>query len=551
MAHNTLESNAFRSHYVTYVPRNFSMKIQVAQFPEDQRVVHEFTSLRRQAQLSSITAPSLEHLLADHPQLADYSQKEILGSQIISAGSTIRLVSSKLPNDAEVGIQFTLQNTGKLDRYMNFKCRVRFHDPVKLIMAKAERKDGRGVCAGAEYEDTEVIDDVDYSPQRQELGNVHFGSGLWAKKLGEGMGQLRQANDHLERAAQLNGQEAMKAEALAKELKTNLVASFKNLTALQEISATVRSTGKSERLLLICWRFELCMNEQKPGETTWRNIIVKQLRAAPGRVTNPGTVPYTPQPVKEEHLSQDRWTEDMMNISSTAATVAVTLQQPFDSAQAYALPDFSTLAMPSVAGTEGQLNSQYYTDNDFDFSGHHMQLNLSQQMSDVPMNLVDSFPSQSTNLDDSNMLYVQNSNWSQIQYPDPYFSQNQQTGYNGVQTYTEHEDTPFSEAGAQQHTETPLEQMPSQHNILPDGLQHIFAALAPERPLSPEEALRQHAAYRSEAVPQDAGPQHLDASIEQHGVIQTSHGFGVEADTESRGPEHALQSIEFTSQMAM
>jgi hypothetical protein len=561
------------------------MSIQDLDAPTQARVIHEFTSLRRQAQLSSITAPKIERLLADYHQLTEFSHAELLRTQIISAAATVRLVSSKLPSESSVVVCFRLSNAGNLNRYDKFQCRVRFYEQGKPVSFKAKRKDSQGFSTST-YEDTEVTDDVEYDASKRELGNVYFGSEFWAHKLGQTISQLKQANALSERAAKLEVEQAMKDENKAKELKTKLVTTFTDLTALQEISATVRSTGESERVLLICWKFELCVDEKLSGETTWRNIIVDH---APSLVASDaamsGATPYmTPPVVKEKSLNHETWADDVMDMNDTTAVVAATLQQPFDPTQTYVFPDFSTITMQSLPTTatteaEGQLSSQFYSDNNFDFSGGHMQLNIEQQVPQAQIDLLDSFQSHVSPIENPGVLYDQNSNWHRMQYPDPYFGQaHNNNTYNVVQTYNQHEDTPFSEAGARQQVPSTMELMPQQHSVfIPDSLQSIFGAPITQQHLSPEETLQQHAAfldaaaaqhlspghiesiseqqqalsqhaeYLEKAVSQHASPAHLEGHNDQHGVIPLAHGFQSDVKIEMCGSEHALQSIEFVS----
>lgn len=514
-------------------------------------VIHEFTSLRQISQLASITVNSSESLSKDYHQLAEMPYKELLNTQIISAESTVRLVSSRLPNQAELGIALSLRNTGDLDRYVNFKCRVRFYDRGELIKFQVMQKDEHGIPTGEKYAHTEVCDRIHYDTKTKKLGNVHFGSDFWAHRIGQAMGMLRKSNSLLAKAAELDEERATQSEDEAKILKADLARSFKTLTALQEISATVRSSGKTERLLLVCWRFEQCLDESKKGETTWRNIILNERSQIPPEATSGAMSwmanikeepPYTPQ-IKDEHLSQTVWEDKTLDLNPSA-DMATAMLQPFDSSHAYVIPDFSSMgtqAAPMATSIEDPFTSQVYTDNDFDFTGGHIQLSLGQPLSQLPVGLSDSFQHDVHAVGDTGMLYGQAQNWQETSYPDPYFDHAHTNAYNVARQYEHHQDSPFSEAGAQQHDQmiesVTQQQYPSAELSLP----------VTEQPLSPETALRQHA-YLEELQSQgQMRLQAVDASVQQ-ADMHKAHALPNDAGAEGCSPEHAVQSIEFASQ---
>ena len=553
MPYSTPASNMLRSHYASYKLDQFSMTIYEPIGRHDPRVIHEFTSLRRHPQLTNITINNPTRLAADYPQLSSYTHEELLRTQIISAEATIGLVGCKPSSNAELGIRLNLHWPSNLSRWKDFGCLVRFYDHGKLL--RFGPGPGTSFATDQTGEEVEKWDSIDYDHENHTLGSVHFWSDFWARKIGLSMSELRKANNLMIHAQSLFGEEVIKYEQEAKEVKTNLANSFKSLTALQEISATVRSTGRKERLLLICWRFEQCLDENRPGETSWRNIIVNQDNSvAPAAL--PGAMPYNVQPIKEESKSgihsQVVWDDEAIAMAAGTGMSSVSLQQAFEPSQALTLPEFSNMDMQgmSAATTVGEhLASQIYTDNDFDFTGGHIQLNLGQQMADQSM-VLDNFHRDTAALQTTAMGYEHNSqDWHEMSFNDPYFSQTQTAGYNTIQAYDEHQDTPFSETGAQQHPDSAIEMSGHEQKHFSEPFQHLLSASAhveaSQAALTPEEALRQHA-YLEQAASHSLSPHHqvegFDGQHElQPHLYEQTHGI------EECGPEHALQSIEFAA----
>jgi hypothetical protein len=505
------------------------MSIHDPEAHESHRIVHEFTSLRRMPQLSSITINDPERLVKDYPQLSCYSHEEVLRTQVIAAEATIRLGSGKLPDKAELGIRLELNSNGNLDKYDSFSCRAQFYEHGQLLKFRIPEKDEHGNHTGKTFEDTEVSDRIEYDSVKKRLGNVHFGSDFWAQKLALSMSCLKKTNSYRAKADGCDdAQQAIKYETAAKEAENNLMKSFQTLTALQDITATLRSNGKTERLLLVCWRFEQCIDENNVGETTWRNVIVNQASSQPAV---PGALPYLLQPVKGESLSQVKWEDGAMNVGGSADTGATTLQQPFDHTQAYALPDFSSIAMHGLPTTVtgGEIPSQLYTDNDLDFTGGHIQLNLAQQL---PVSMALDTYQHDAGMGNDALLYEQAPSWQELSYRDPYFGTTTQNAYT-FRTYKQHE-SPYSEPGAQQHD--PIEQI-AQHNAFAEPIQHGFP-LPESMPqnLSPEEKLRQHVCR--EARSQNISPQR----------DMSQSGYPADARAHELNPEYVLQSVEFGTQ---
>lgn len=243
-----------------------------------------------------------------------------------------------------------------------------------------------------------------------------------------------------------------------------------------------------------------------------------------------------------------------MNDMSASAAVATTLQQAFDPTQAYALPDFSTITMhdlPTSATLDGQLAPQLYSDNNFDFTGGHIQLNLGHGLPDTSMDLISSFHQDDTTMENTSLMYDQ-APWHEMQYADPYFSQTQSGRYGTVPAYDGHQDTPFSQAGAEQHQDNEIDPMHQEQKGFADTLQHLLSApehsQMSQQAMTPEEALQQHAYLEEVARSQHLSPQHVDALHEQHHELQSAQVYAEDHNGDGCGPEQALQSIEFSSQ---
>ena len=544
--YSAVGSNVLRSHYSTFSMEKFNMLMQSSEAPEPIRTIHEFTKLRPIAKLSPLHVGDFERLRSDCPQLASYTEEELLKTQIISAASTIRLVDS-YPNDAEVGIELELHYNGSFDRYQDFECCVRFFVDEQLV--RLPQKNSNDAQTGRRYDTTEIRDHILMDRTKRQLGNVHFGSDYWARVLQSSMTKLKSTNADLRMAMEREGTAAIEYENRAKNARSELEKGFKSLSALQEISALSRSSGKREILLLICWKFEQCTDENKSGETTWRNVTINRNTTPHAPAAVPGALPYALHSVKEESFSQPTWNTDAMDLVATTEGAAASLQQAFDPSQAYALPDFSTISIQNLptALVEEQLASQVYTDNDFDFTGGHIQLNLGPSLADPSINLIEAFQHEDSAMDHSGALYDQSAqDWHELSYPDPYFTQSQTVEYSTIRTYDDHQDSPFSEAGAQQHPDSAIE-MSGHGKHFAGPIQHLLTASTQvdgsEAIVMSEEPMHEHE-YLEHTGDADLEPQQYSGMQNEHQEIHGVHVYEGASLPANCGHEHAIPSIE-------
>jgi hypothetical protein len=183
---------------------------------------------------------------------------------------------------------------------------------------------------------------------------------------------------------------------------------------LQEIKARRRDTGKTVRLLLICWKFEQTKHGA-PGETTWRNIVHNI----------PTQHPKLESLIKEEPLPQQHNAEDQDHFNSMAISLSqddttMALQQPFNPNHGFDFSDLSTMALhgitgeTSVASAAGlPMTTPLYSSNDIDFTGGHIQMCLEPQVSmgaSIATAGIDGFPHDDSS-NHANVLYEQTQHW--------------------------------------------------------------------------------------------------------------------------------------------
>jgi hypothetical protein len=388
--------------------------------------LHRFTTLRQStSKLADIQMNGTAQLLRTFPQLESIDAEEIYGSQIILAESTLKLMSGSLPKTAELGIQFELQSYYDLEEYDHFKCSTRFFE------------DGKPV-------DQVMEGPIEYDQHYKRLGNVQFGSRFWAVKVIEMARRLREAHEYRKKAQTSESQQnASSAEDAAREIEFEIRAHFLRLTALQELTAKRRETGRMVTLLLVCWRFEQSMHNNC-GETTWRNVNLL-----------PPPPPQQQQLVKDE--TKNGYEQLVLSLSHQDTSMA--LQQPFEDHHGFDLNEISAIELGGLPPNPSS-TAQMYPPNEVDFTGH-MQISLAP---DVPMDnaasLIDPFPT-ATESEHAHLMYEEPQQWGQASsYSNDYFDQNnafQMRSFDdtGVDLHGHHSTTPFD--GSTGHAGTPFD----------------------------------------------------------------------------------------------
>jgi hypothetical protein len=409
-AFSTLDSAIPKS---THVPVHFEMFVRNTAEPPNTPPLHIFTALRESsAKLADIQMNDTSQLLQRLPQIEFVDPTQTHNTQIILAESTLTLMSGSLPKTAELGIQFELQSFCDLDQYEEFKCSARFFEdgkPVDKIMESS----------------------IDYDHKFKRLGNIQFGSRFWAVKVIEMARRLRDAHEYRKKARASNcQQDADSAEDAARNIEFHIRTHFLQLTALQELTARHRQTGRRVTLLLVCWKFEQARDSC--GETTWRNVNLLP--------------PQQPLSKEESQDAKDEFEQLAFSLSQHETTMA--LQPSFEAHHGFDLDDLSTMAVGDMS-TNPTNTAQMYSPNDDDFAGGHLDMCLAP---DIPMGtstIMDPFPD-ATAIGNSQPLYEDSQHWDQQPtYSSNYFDQN--SGFGAIRSFDElsgghpshHATTPF------------------------------------------------------------------------------------------------------------
>jgi hypothetical protein len=409
----------------THVPAHFEMFVRNTVEPPNTPPLHIFTALRESnAKLADIQMNDTPQLLQRLPQLESVDPTGIHNTQIILAESTLTLMSGSLPRTAELGIQFELQSFCDLEQYEEFKCSARFFEAGKPV-------------------DKVMESPIDFDHKYKRLGNVQFGSRFWAVKVIEIARCLREAQEYRKKAQNSeSGQDADAAEDAARNIEFDIHSHFLQLSALQEITAKQRGTGRNVTLLLICWKFEQAGDSR--GETTWRNVNL---------------LPSQYQLAKEEsQQAKDEFDQLALSLSQHDPTMA--LQSPFEAHDGFDLDDLSSIGLTGMS-TEPTSAAQMYSANDVDFTSGHIHMCLAPDISMGTSATMDPFPDAAVNAN-SQSLYEDPQHWDQQpSYSSNYFDQN--NDYHALRPYDElsvahlghHATTPFD--GSQGHAGTPFD----------------------------------------------------------------------------------------------
>jgi hypothetical protein len=246
-----------------FEPHRFDMYVN-----NDQGVVHRFTKFRTpHARLPDLILPPPEDIW---PPLASVLNDKNPSCDMIFAESTLELTTS-LPKGAALGIEFSISTNCKLDKYEHFECETCFFDNDTLIEdAFTDDRDER-------IKRSKSIKEFDYDDRRHMIRNLAFGSGFWATRISKLANKIIEAGKYIQKAsdAALAGDsgQAASAKQHVQVLEHEINSILTKLSAVQEIYATPRGGfGQRDRLLVIFWKFKRAPVD-RPGETTWRNML--------------------------------------------------------------------------------------------------------------------------------------------------------------------------------------------------------------------------------------------------------------------------------------
>ncbi|TKA66387.1 hypothetical protein B0A49_05814 [Cryomyces minteri] len=256
---STLGSNAPPCIISTSVePFDFEMFVRDPR-GEPPTHLHTFTKFPRHARQATVGLPNIRGWQRMFPSLAVAHDKETLDCDVVYAEASLELMTSPLPEGAELGIQFELSGNDGVDLDLfDFSCLTLFYENGNHVHTDIN------------------VDTIGYDRHgTKRLHTVPFGSRFWAQKFVELATPLWTAR---KRAADWSAtQEPDQAlETSVQRIESHVRESIKGLSAVLELYAIPKDRGEAvghQRVLIVCWKF----SQTRPGEhgiTKWRSLTV-------------------------------------------------------------------------------------------------------------------------------------------------------------------------------------------------------------------------------------------------------------------------------------
>ena len=345
--------------------------------------IHRITSLpssgerprRSPAQLPDRTITSSRLLELSLPNLARLWQEGSLSpdTQVIWVKASIQFMTSKIPEHAELAIQFELSNAHgsdnicELDNFDIFECETTFY----------QTQDGDRDSQQL-YQSRKSLE---YDREYKRLGNVPFGSEFWARRFMETGTKLREVQRIRKKPSTMTSSRQTDPAREARQLEQQVRDSVSKLTAVQEIFGIQTGPGDSKtslKLLVACWSFEQAASGRE-GEMTWQNVILPPLVDSAvhfGEPTSQATSFASSIGVDQKHQGHDDLLAlQLPNHVGYAAMSHPTGFEPQSSLD-FNLSPLQPLQIPPLNVVSHDLSATLCSANGVDFAGGHIQLCL-------------------------------------------------------------------------------------------------------------------------------------------------------------------------------
>ncbi|KAF1973694.1 TEA-domain-containing protein, partial [Bimuria novae-zelandiae CBS 107.79] len=231
VAHGNVHAGHDESEYTV---ANFDMFVEAASVR-----VHTFSQISNsRSRLDDLLVTDTTSWHKQYPEFKFHQTDNFRGVPVIVCDASIKVMTSKLPPQAELSITFDLRSQFDLSVYDSIQCQTRFFDAGIL----SDQPDGESHT----YEN--------YFPQNGVM-KVHFGSGFWVQKMRWLGDLLAKASAQEDLAARTRYEEHVRGE-------------LQNMTAAQDIYGT--RDGEQVCLATVLWRFNQTRTSNEVGRMMWR-----------------------------------------------------------------------------------------------------------------------------------------------------------------------------------------------------------------------------------------------------------------------------------------